>query len=262
MKKQLTTLFLLIIAHSSIWGQFNFETTGTNDLKFRTAFMDRLTIFNNGDVGIGTNVSAGYKLYVNGSSLIKNLTVGYLAGVGTRPVYADVNGFLVEGTPPATTNVYTKEISISSASARNTGTAAASNFTYMATFCLAYFSGQIPKTDGQIVMPVEFPDNAILTKMYISAVDNVSDGYLNATLYGVAKSGSSSATNNLTGMSTSVLALSPNVQEVVYYLPSFITIDNANLYYYILVTAGGTGTSWGGPFLALRGVKFTYQITY
>ncbi len=29
MKKQLTTLFLLIIAHSSIWGQFNFEATGT-----------------------------------------------------------------------------------------------------------------------------------------------------------------------------------------------------------------------------------------
>lgn len=56
MKKQLLFTMVLLISSILSFGQsFKLDATGTNDIRLRTFNIDRLTIFPNGYVGIGTN---------------------------------------------------------------------------------------------------------------------------------------------------------------------------------------------------------------
>ncbi len=55
MKKQIFTIITLLIISTSIFGQFQINATGANDMRLRTNSLDRLNILTNGRVGIGTD---------------------------------------------------------------------------------------------------------------------------------------------------------------------------------------------------------------
>ena len=237
---------------------------GTDLMKFGTQSSTKMSISSSGNVGIGIAPSSIYKLNVNGSQFINtDLKINSLAGIGIRPVQVDATGLLVAGTNPPTTNTYNPFISVSAASARKIGTVTDSDFQYMLPACLAAFASGIKYGDGQIVMPIEFPDGAILTGMYLSAIDNSSGHILEAKLMRVPKTGTPSTQVSIGSVSTTGLAMSANVQEASFTFSVLTTIDNGNYYYYILVDITQASSSWpGGAVLALRGVKFKYQITY
>jgi hypothetical protein len=58
MKKQFFTIITLLIFSTSIFGQFQINATGSNDMRLRTNSLDRLNILTNGRVGIGTAAPA------------------------------------------------------------------------------------------------------------------------------------------------------------------------------------------------------------
>lgn len=245
------------VANARIW---NYEN---GSLSIGTNNVERINISSAGNVGIGVNNTNSYKLFVSGSTAITGtVLMSNLAGVGERPVFVDANGFLIEGTAANATNTYSKYHNVSAASARNVGTSPSTNFTYMATACLAYFSSAVKKGDGQIVMPVEFPDDAILGEMVLHAVDNVSTDFLEASLIRVPKSGAATAQSNIATVNTALLTSSTSVQPASLSISPAITVDNANFYYYILVDISSGGANWSNNALALRGVRFKYSITY
>ncbi|WP_435356368.1 hypothetical protein [Emticicia sp. SJ17W-69] len=245
------------VANARLW---NYEN---GSLSIGTNNTERINISSTGNVGIGVNNTLSYKLYVNGSTaIIGNVLINSLAGTGLRPVHVDANGFLVEGTAVTSTNTYSKYHNVSAANARNIGSTPSTNFTYMATACLAYFSSAVKKGDGQIVMPVEFPDDAILGEMAIHAVDNVSTDFLEASLIRVPRIGTPTSQTIIATVNTASLTSSANVQAATLSMSPVITVDNANFYYYILVDISSGGANWGNNALALRGVRFKYSITY
>jgi hypothetical protein len=238
---------------------------GATDLmKFGTGSSTKMSISSFGNVGIGAVPSLTHKLYVNGSQFINSdLKINSLIGTGTRPVQVDATGLLLAGTNPPTTNTYNPFISVSAASARKIGVVTDSDFQYMIPACLAGFVSGIKYGDGQIVMPVEFPDGAILTSMHLSAIDNSSGHILEAKLMRVPKTGTASTQAAICSVSTSGLAMSASVQEASFTITTLTTIDNGSYFYYILVDITSISPSWpGGALLALRGVRFKYQITY
>jgi hypothetical protein len=59
MKKQIFTIILFsIISLNTIFGQFQLNATGANDMRLRTNNLDRLNILTNGRIGIGTAAPA------------------------------------------------------------------------------------------------------------------------------------------------------------------------------------------------------------
>jgi hypothetical protein len=58
MKKQIFTIMLLTIVSLNVFGQFQLNATGSNDMRLRTNNLDRLNILTNGRVGIGTAAPA------------------------------------------------------------------------------------------------------------------------------------------------------------------------------------------------------------
>jgi hypothetical protein len=55
MKKQIFTVILFtIVSLNTVFGQFQINATGSNDMRLRTNNLDRLNILTNGRVGIGT----------------------------------------------------------------------------------------------------------------------------------------------------------------------------------------------------------------
>lgn len=245
------------VANARLW---NYEN---GSLSIGTNNVERMNISSAGNVGIGVNNTIGYKLYVSGSTAITgNVLIGNLAGTGERPVFVDANGFLIEGSAASTTNTYSKYHNVSAASARNIGISPSTNFTYMATACLAYFSSSVKKGEGQIVMPIEFPDDAILSEMVLHAVDNVNADFLEASLMRVPRTGTATIQTAIATVNTASLTSSANVQGATLVISPTITVDNSTYYYYILVDISSGGANWGNNALALRGVRFKYSITY
>ncbi|WP_394993966.1 hypothetical protein [Emticicia sp.] len=245
------------VANARLWNYENGSfSIGTNNA-------ERVNISSAGNVGIGVNNTIGYKLYVSGPTAITgNLLLSNLSGTGDRPVYVDASGFLIEGTAPSTTNTTTKYHNVSAASARNIGATSSTNFTYMATACLAYFSSAVKKGDGQIVMPVEFPDDANLSEIVLHAVDNVIGDFLEASLIRVPRTGTATIQTPIATVNTATLTSSISVQGATLAISPAITVDNSSFYYYILVDISSGGANWGNNALALRGVRFKYTITY
>ncbi len=54
MKKRIFTIINLFFFSTTIFGQFQFNATGSNDMRLRTNNLDRLNILTNGRIGIGT----------------------------------------------------------------------------------------------------------------------------------------------------------------------------------------------------------------
>jgi hypothetical protein len=140
------------------------------------------------------------------------------------------------------------------------GIAAATNFIYMATACLAYLSSGVKYGDAQLVMPVDFPDDATLTEMTIHAIDNVNLTHMIAYLMKVPKTGVRTSETSIADVSTEFLPLSVNVQAVSKSIN--LPVENANSYYYLLIDINSSGSQWGNVGLALRSITFKYQISY
>lgn len=237
------------VASARLW---NFEN---GSIAIGTNNVERVNISSTGNMGLGVSNTVGYKLYVNGATAITgNLNLINLSGTGTRPVLVDESGFLLA--PESTA----KFLSVSSASARNIGNAPSTSFAYMATACLAYFSSGVKYGEGKMVMPVEFPDNAVITDIYLHSVDNINGGFLIADLMKVPKVGSPIAQSSIAQVSTASLTTNTSVQESFSTLTTPQNIDNSNFYYYINLDISASTPTWGNNALAVRGVSFKYNV--
>lgn len=234
----------------------------SNTMRFDTQGTIKMSIAASGNVGIGATPTATHKLYVNGSQFINSdLTINGLAGTGVRPLRVDANGLVSAGTATATTNEYESFISVSAASARKLGTTPDSEFRYMLTACLASLTSGVKYGEGQIVMPIEFPDGATLKEIYLSAIDNSNGHVLEAKLMKVPKTGTASTQTAIGSVNTAGFAVNTTVQEASSTFSSSTIIDNGENYYYILVDITSSSSTWSNS-IALRGVKFRYFITY
>lgn len=243
------------LANARLW---NYEA---GSLSVGTNNVERINISSSGNVGIGTNSTGIYKLYVQGATAIDgDLNVSTLTGGGTRNVYVNASGTLFDGPAPSTKNTYSQFLNISSANARNIGTTSLTNFKYMANACLAFFSSGVKYGEGKIVMPVEFPHEAVLSEMTLHAVDNVNIDYLVAYLMIVPITGTPTTESIITSVNTSTFPLNVNVQEISKNFS--YTVDNKNFYYYLLIDINSNSANWGDSGLAIRGVRFAYSVTY
>jgi hypothetical protein len=91
MKKQIFTIITLLIFSTTIFGQFQLNATGSNDMRLRTNNLDRLNILTSGRVGIGTaSPSSLFHTFVGDAGTVSprtgtigtfetNATTGYLS---------------------------------------------------------------------------------------------------------------------------------------------------------------------------------------
>jgi hypothetical protein len=91
MKKQIFTIITLLIFSTTIFGQFQLNATGSNDMRLRTNNLDRLNITTSGRVGIGTvSPSSLFHTFVGDAGTVSprtgtigtfetNATTGYLS---------------------------------------------------------------------------------------------------------------------------------------------------------------------------------------
>jgi trimeric autotransporter adhesin len=86
MKKQIFIIIILLICNNIIFGQFQFNATGSNDMRLRTGNLDRLNILTNGRVGIGTAApSSLFHTFVGDAGLVtpRTGTIGTFETNGT-----------------------------------------------------------------------------------------------------------------------------------------------------------------------------------
>jgi hypothetical protein len=101
MKKQFFTIILFsIISLNTIFGQFQFNATGSNDMRLRTNNQDCLNILTNGRVGIGTAApSSLFHTFVGDAGLVTPRT----GTIGTFETNSVTSGYLSILTPNTAT---------------------------------------------------------------------------------------------------------------------------------------------------------------
>jgi hypothetical protein len=100
MKKQIFTIITFLFFSTSIFGQFQFNATGSNDMRLRTNNLDRLNILTNGRVGIGTAApSSLFHTFVGDAGLVTPRT----GTIGTFETNSVTSGYLSILTPNTAT---------------------------------------------------------------------------------------------------------------------------------------------------------------
>jgi hypothetical protein len=101
MKKQIFTIILFsIISLNAVFGQFQFNATGSNDMRLRTNNLDRLNILTNGRVGIGTIAPASlFHTFLGDAGTVSPRT----GTIGTFETNSVTSGYLSILTPNTAT---------------------------------------------------------------------------------------------------------------------------------------------------------------
>jgi hypothetical protein len=101
MKKQIFTIFLFaIVSLNAVYGQFQFNATGSNDMRLRTNNLDRLNILTNGRVGLGTIAPASlFHAFVGDAGTVSPRT----GTIGTFESNSVTSGYLSILTPNTAT---------------------------------------------------------------------------------------------------------------------------------------------------------------
>ncbi len=100
MKKQIFTIFSLLIFSTTIFGQFQFNATGSNDIRLRTNNQDRLNISTSGRVGIGTAAPASlFHTFIGDAGAVTPRT----GTIGTFETNSVTSGYLSILTPNTAT---------------------------------------------------------------------------------------------------------------------------------------------------------------
>lgn len=100
MKKQIFIIITLLICNNTVFGQFQLNATGSNDMRLRTNNQDRLTILTNGRVGIGTAAPTSlFHAFVGDAGAVTPRT----GTIGTFETNSVTSGYLSILTPNTAT---------------------------------------------------------------------------------------------------------------------------------------------------------------
>ncbi len=219
--------------------QISFSTTPNNT----TGIVERMTIANDGNVGIGI-VAPLEKLHVVG-----NIRSSNLAGVGVRNVYADANGTITDATQAR--SVVISPMSFQRMNVSTSGT-------FMAWDVYGDCHMSVGATD-RLIAPIILPVGAIITGVTFYYTDTSPTSNFKMELL---------KSPTTMGINTSITSLFQNTTNANTFDISSNTsgvlnetVTAGNYYYFTIIITDVAGTNFSSPwatYMSVKGINVTY----